>query len=321
MTSYITASTGYSHQLTKLSEASTKKFYLPYTDIDWEADEYQISCEDNSWGDMTHSFLGQTRWYANQPQSIKNKIGLQYDVNTTSLGISFENLLTRGLLAFASTLPTGSQEYRYAMHEAIEECHHSMMFQEFINRSGVEPQAHAWLTRFLGIGVDSLARNFPELFFIFVLGGEAPIDYVQRRTLSEHNNLHPLVKKMMHIHTTEEARHISFAEHFLQEHVPQLGKIKKARISIATPIIFSIMANMMLKPSATMIRKFNIPNEVIKEAYDNNPDYHHYIIQSFESVAGFCKELGLINQYSRLLWQRFFYRNSDNNVLELKELE
>ena len=316
MSSYIAPSMGYSQQLSKLCEASTKKFYLPYLDIDWSSDENQIDCDDNVWGDMSNTFLGQTEWFANQPQEVKNQIGLQANVNTTSLGIIFENLLTRGLLSFSTTLPKGSQEYRYAMHEAIEECHHSMMFDEFIKRTGVEPQPHPWLSRFLATGVDSLARNFPELFFIFVLGGEAPIDYVQRRTLAEHKNLHPLVEKIMKIHTTEEARHISFAEHFLQEHVPQLSKIKRARISIATPLIFSIMSNMMLKPSTAMVRKFKIPNEVISQAYGNNVEYHRYVHDSFKSVTDLTRELGLINQYSRLLWNRFFFRDCESRTLE-----
>ena len=47
-------------------------------------------------------------------------------------------MLKRGLLEFASTLPNGAPEFRYAYHEIIEEAQHSLMFQEFVNRSGFD---------------------------------------------------------------------------------------------------------------------------------------------------------------------------------------
>ncbi len=53
------------------------------------------------------------------------------------IGVQFENLLKRGLLAYALPLPNGSSEFRYVYHEVIEEGHHGMMFQEFVNRSGM----------------------------------------------------------------------------------------------------------------------------------------------------------------------------------------
>ena len=51
------------------------------------------------------------------------------------IGLIFESVLKRGLLEFASTLPNGAPEFRYAYHEVIEEAQHSLMFQEFINRT------------------------------------------------------------------------------------------------------------------------------------------------------------------------------------------
>ena len=53
-------------------------------------------------------------------------------------GLVFENILQRGLLEFAMTLPNDSTEFRYAYHEVIEEAQHTLMFQEFVNRSGLD---------------------------------------------------------------------------------------------------------------------------------------------------------------------------------------
>ena len=74
-----------------------------------------------------------------------------------------------------------------------------------------------------------LGRRFPELFFIFVLGGEDPIDHVQRETLRSERELHPLLERIMRIHVTEEARHLSFARHYLKREVPKLGPFSSSR--------------------------------------------------------------------------------------------
>ena len=74
----------------------------------------------------------------------------------------------------------------------------------------------------------ALGARFPELFFVFVLGGEDPIDHAQRLALAERDDLHPLVRRMSQIHITEEARHLCFARSFLREHVPELTPRKRA---------------------------------------------------------------------------------------------
>src|SRR5213078_2166833 len=93
---------------------------------------------------------------------------------------------------------------------------HSLMFQEFVNRSGLNPPGMPKLMQFGSRGVVKMGRRFPELFFLFVLGGEDPIDYVQRRELRSGQELHPLLERIMRIHVTEEARHLSFARHYLK---------------------------------------------------------------------------------------------------------
>src|SRR5439155_21822346 len=132
-------------------------------------------------------------------------------------------------------------EYRYAYHEVIEEAQHSLMFQEFVNRSraGVRgmPRPIRWLSR----TVLQFARFFPALFFVFVLGGEDPIDHVQRRALREGHN-HPLVERIMRIHTTEEARHLSFARAYLRRRVPSMNVLARAVLALAAPVILGIMA-------------------------------------------------------------------------------
>ncbi|TMK87080.1 MAG: diiron oxygenase, partial [Actinobacteria bacterium] len=144
--------------------------------------------------------LGATEWYKTQPQGVRARIGLHGIVMAMKIGLQFESVLKRGLLEYASTLPNNASEFRYAYHEVIEEAHHSLMFQEFVNRSGLNPPGMPKLMQFGSRGVVKMGRRFPELFFLFVLGGEDPIDYVQRQELRSGKEIHPLLERIMRIH-------------------------------------------------------------------------------------------------------------------------
>src|SRR5436305_3112807 len=152
-------------------------------------------------------------------------------------GLQFESVLKRGLLEYAFRLPDHSPEFRYAYHEVIEEAQHSLMFQEFVNRTGLEVAGLTWDLKFGARRVLHLARRFPALFFVFVLGGEDPIDHVQRTMLRSGRDLHPLLERVMRIHVTEEARHLSFARQYLRTNVPTLGRFRRHAIAIQAPII------------------------------------------------------------------------------------
>src|SRR6202022_2580478 len=97
-----------------------------------------------------------------------------------------------------------------------------------------------------------IPRLNTELFFIFVLGGEDPIDYVQRKSIKDGHIKHPLEETIMKIHIAEEARHISFARHYLKHRVPHLDPIRKKILGVATPIILGSMPRIMLSPPGSM---------------------------------------------------------------------
>jgi len=68
-----------------------------------------------------------------------------------------------------------------------------------------------------------MSRLFPPLFFVGVLAGEDPVDHLQRLQLQGDRELHPLVERIMRIHITEEARHLSFARHLLTRDAAMLA--------------------------------------------------------------------------------------------------
>ena len=295
----------YESLIGRLSQQSVVKHFDAYADVPWDDPEYRIDPADPRWELSDDDPLGATDWYKAQPQEVRARIGLQGIVSAMKTGLQFESVLKRGLLEYATTLPNGASEFRYAYHEVIEEAHHSLMFQEFVNRSGFDPPGMPKMMQFGSRGVVKLGRRFPELFFLFVLGGEDPIDYVQRQELRSGKEIHPLLERIMRIHVTEEARHLSFARHYLKRHVSELSFFKKRMLGLRVPFILGSMAGMMLRPSKATIRKYRIPKSVIKEAFDKNPEARQFVRDSIRKVRNLCIELGIITPISKQLWKAF----------------
>jgi P-aminobenzoate N-oxygenase AurF len=288
----------------RLSHQSVVKHFDAYADIEWDKPEFRIDHDDSRWELEADDVLGATEWYRSQPARIRSRIGLRMLANFMKIGVVFEYVLKRGLLDFASKLPAGSPEFRYCYHETIEEAQHALMFQEFINRTGFKIPGLSGLERRGADLVVKYARKFPELFFIFVLAGEDPIDYVQRRSLrKDRRDTHPLFLRMMQLHVTEEARHMSFARHALRKRVPQLTTMRKLRLRISAPLILGVMGRMMMEASPQIAREYNIPREVVDAAYRENPIHRRRIHEASTRLFGLCKELGLVTEWSVRLWR------------------
>jgi hypothetical protein len=161
------------------------------------------------------------------------------------------------------------------------------------------PQSVLWFAR----GIPRLARRFPELFFVFVLAGEEPIDQMQRRALRDRQWRHPLAQRISQIHVIEEARHMSFARADLMRHVPRLGFLRKTLLSLRAPLILGNTATLMLEPSAQFVRRYRVPREVIRGAYRDNPVYAGIRRDSLAKTRQLCRELGLVEPPFHWLWR------------------
>jgi hypothetical protein len=289
--------------LARLSQLSVTKHHDAYADVPWDDPQSRIEAEDPVWELGPDHPLGVSPWYAEQPPEVRARIGLHFVACAMQTGAEFENVLTRGLLNFAVSLPRGAPEYRYAYHEAIEESQHTLMFREFVSRAGLDVEKPSAIEIATGRRVARLGRRFPELFFFYVLGGEDPIDYVQRAMLGSSRPVHPLLRRMMQIHVTEEARHLCFARAYLRERVPALGTARRARLSFSAPLVLGSMARRMLLPPAVIVRTYRIPREVLTEAYRRGPVHRADVRKSLEKVRALCESMGLLSPVSRAVWQ------------------
>ena len=292
----------------KLNRTSVTKHFDAYEDVDWDAPENAIDAADPRWELGVDDPVGGSDWYRALPQPTRARFGLHRAAAAMKVGWQFESVLKRGLLEHAQSLPDGSPEVRYLYHEVIEEAQHSLMFMEFVRRArAAAPMRLPGLPRRLGLfpvgampqHVVRLARRFPELFFIFVLGGEDPIDFVQRQVLGSGKDTHPLIRRIMQIHVTEEARHIGFARSYLRDRVPALPPARRLALAVAAPVILGLMAKVMLRPSPLLVREYQIPESVIRD-----PAQAARVRASLAKVRELCVELGLLGAAPRLLWNR-----------------
>jgi hypothetical protein len=287
----------------RLSHQSVVKHFDAYADVPWDDPEYRIDADDPRWELGPDDTLGGTAWYRAQPAGVRSRIGLHMFATFMKLGVQFESVLKRGLLDYAAKLPNGATEFRYVYHEVIEEAQHSLMFQEFVNRTGFDIPGLVWWQQIGARQVIRFARSFPELFFVFVLGGEDPIDHVQRSLLRSGRPVHPLLKRIMQIHVTEEARHLCFARHYLKHNADRLTRFQRFVMSRRAPFILAIMAQLMLRPSSQIVRAYGIPKDVIREAYTRNPAHRAKTLEALHKVRELLVEIGVVTPRAQRLWK------------------
>jgi hypothetical protein len=298
----------------RLNKLSVERHFDAYADIDWDDPDNAVSTTDPRFELPDLDPLRHTDWYAAQPPDVRAAVGCHRWAAYMKTGWHFENLLQRGLLRHAFALPNGAPEFRYLHHEIIEESQHTLMFQEFVNRSGLPVRGMSWGWRKLAEWfVVPLSRVFPALFFLFVLGGEDPVDHLQRRVLrdGDADDLPPLVERIMRIHTTEEARHLSFARHYLHRRVPELGFVRRQALALIAPVVLGIMTRIMLWPTGDLIRQGGVPRQIVRRA-NWSPAGRQLLKDSVSKTRKLFVELGLITPLSKTLWKAAGLWDNDN---------
>ena len=299
----------YSDLLERLSELSVCKYHDPFTDIDWDVPEHAIRVDDPRHCIGDDHPLANTSWYAALDPQQRAHFGLCSTLQQLKYGVTFEAVLSRGLLEFCQTLANGSLEFRYAMHEVIEEARHTLMFQELINRcqmvTDFEPQSVRGFDVTLDDAVARAGRTCPVQFFFAVLSGELFIDAHNRALLrAPRERVHPLVRRIMQIHVTEEARHVCFAERFLHEHLPELSSVARWRLQLVLPPSFAQAAQMMLVPPPALCERFGIPQQTLRRAFGPGSEHRRRLGRIVQPVRALCAEHGLQSTLSDWWWKR-----------------
>ena len=289
-------------RLATLSQGSVDMHFDAFKDIAWDDPEYALDTNDTRWILPDIDPLGGSDWYRSLPQDRQIQIGLYRQTNIVKVGLQFEQILISGLMNYAFARPNGSPEARYATHEATEECHHTQMFQEFVNRTGLDVKGGSPWFRAAAPYLGLTSRYIPFGFFFGVLAGEEPIDHMQKQMLRQGRMQHPLLRRIMQIHVAEEARHIGFAHEYLTHRAPLLNRPQRAFLSVFIPVIMRTLCDEILVPNKQMRRDLGIPKKVVKELYWNTPEGQKFLRDLFGDVRMLVEECGLMNPAAERVW-------------------
>ncbi|MGI8680014.1 MAG: AurF N-oxygenase family protein [Jatrophihabitans sp.] len=294
----------YDEVLRALSEASVNRNFDPYVDIDWEAAEFAVTANDERWIlNTTSDPLGRHPWYQALPRDKKIAIGMWRQANVAKVGLQFEQLLMGGVLNHVFRLENGSAEFRYCTHEVIEECNHTLMFQEMVNRIGIDVPGGTTAFKVLAPWLALAGKFLPEVFFTGILAGEEPIDHLQKGVLRSGENIHPIMHGVMRIHVAEEARHISFAHKFLGNRVPKMSRPGRVALSIVFPVTMRVLCDVIVIPPKQFWDEFDIPKSVKKDLFWRLPESREQLSDYFADVRTLAEEIGLMNPVSRPIWK------------------
>ncbi|SNS93978.1 AurF N-oxygenase family protein [Rhodococcoides kyotonense] len=294
----------YREMLDVLSEGSVRRNFDPYLDIDWDSDEFQMTSDDPRWVLPEYHPLGGTGWYRNLPRARQIEVGHHIQINAVKVGAAFESILIRGMMQFIVAMPNNSLEFRYCLHEITEECNHIQMFQELVNRSGADVPGMRKDFRLASPYIGMLGASLPLIFFVGILAGEEPIDHWQKEVIRQGDEVPPAMLRTMEIHIAEEARHISFAHHFLRQHYPNQSRFTKWLVAVSTPVIMRWLAGVIMAPPRKLASDLGIPRAVVKEAYWDGPVGSDQLQSYFGDVRMLASELGMMNRVSRYLWKK-----------------
>lgn len=299
----MTAMQTYDEVLQSLSVASVHRHFDAFTDVAWDDPANALDPKDPRWVLPAVDPLGAHPWYQALPLERQIEIGLWRQASVARVGLQFESVLIRGVMDYLFSLPNGSAEYRYLMHEVTEETHHIQMFQEFVNRSGVDVPGARRSFRIVQRFLPLAGTLLPEMFFTGVLAGEEPIDHIQKSILRSGSDVHPLLQRLMAIHIAEEARHISFAHEYLRQTVPTLSPVRKALLALAFPVAMRTLCNVIVVPGRELTTQQGVPRWVVRDVYWRAPASKKMLRDIFADVRSLAEETGLMNPVSRRLWK------------------
>ena len=279
----------------RLLSGSVKKSYDSTVDIDWDApldpDKFFLPPQ-------MVTLYGTPEWAA-MSREEQRELSRQQLVNMLSAGIWFENILNQALLrSIMHTNPT-AKATQYMLTELGDETRHMVMFGKTIDRVGGIPVRPSLFQRMV---INALPFTFrgPVLWGAALVGEEI-FDALQRQILDD-PDLQPIVRRLMRIHVTEEARHIQFAREGLRKTVPAMPWYRKAFVANLHGVGGPFYRMLFTLP--VYYNRAGLDGRRMQQVARKNPHFQGKCRESFAPLAGFFEEVGLMGRLSRRLWRR-----------------
>lgn len=279
----------------RLLNGTIKKSYEPAVDIDWDApldpDKFFLPPQ-------MMTLYGTPEWDA-MSREQQRELSRQQLVNMLSAGIWFENILNQALLrSIMHTNPT-SRSTQYMLTELGDETRHMVMFGKTIDRVGGIPVRPRLYQRII---INSLPFTFRgPILWVAALVGEEIFDALQRQILDD-PELQPIVRRLMRIHVTEEARHIQFARDGLRKEVPAMPWFRKVVVSNLHGVGGPFYRMLFTLP--VYYDRAGLDGRQMCRIARANPHFRQRCRESFAPLGAFLEEVGLMGRLGRRMWRR-----------------
>lgn len=279
----------------RLLNGSVKKSYAPVVDIDWDApldpDKFFLP--------PTMCTLYGTALWESMTREQQIELSRQELVNVLSAGIWFENILNQALLRDMMHQNPTAKTTHYKLTELGDETRHMMMFGKTIDRVGGTPVRPK---RYQRVIINTLPKLFRgSVLWGAALVGEEIFDALQRQILDD-PDLQPIVKRVMRIHVTEEARHIQFARDGLRRQVPALPRYRRVYMANLHGVGGPFYRHLFTLP--IVYQRAGLDGREARRIARANPHFHAARRSAFAPLAAFFEEVGLMGRLGRRMWQR-----------------
>ncbi|KUI31236.1 aminobenzoate oxygenase [Mycobacterium sp. IS-1496] len=295
----MTSSTGTAPSRDEFSErllrGSAKKSYAPVVDIDWDTpvipDTFFIP-------PRMVSLYGTPMW-AQMTHEQQLELSRQEFINLLSAGVWFENILNQALLRGLMHADVTSPSTHYSLTELGDETRHMVMFGRAIEAVGGKPFQPKRVQRMI---INTLPLVFQKsVLWIAALVGEEIFDALQRQILDD-PDVQPIVRRIMRIHVTEEARHIQFARDGARRAVPRMRPVN--RYLLATIHGAGGPFYRYLFTNRAVYRRVGLDAREARRQARRNPYFHETMRSGFAPLAAFLDEVGLMSRIGRRMWKR-----------------
>jgi hypothetical protein len=279
----------------RLLKGSVKKSYAPVVDIDWDAplepDKFFLPPQ-------MCTLYGTPLWESmTREQRIESS--RQELINTLSAGIWFENILNQALLRDVMHENPTAKATQYKLTELGDETRHMVMFGKAIDRIGGVPVRPKFYQRIIINMLPKLFRG--SVLWGAALVGEEIFDALQRQILDD-PDLQPIVRQLMRIHITEEARHIQFARDGLRQRVPSMPWYRRAYLANLHGVGGPFYRYLFTMP--IVYRRVGLDGRETRRLALANPNFHAACRSAFAPLAAFFDEVGLMGRLGRRMWRR-----------------
>lgn len=276
-----------------LSDSAQRKSFDPWCDIDWS-----VAFDDSRFylpPDLV-SLYGTELWNS-MTREQQVRLSLHEASSTLAQGLWFENILGFKLLDYLYRANPQESHFYWMLQEVSDECRHSMMFGEFIRRSGTPWYKPEWWATYVANFTRFVAPKVSV--FLAVLAAEATTDYLNRRVMQD-PGCHPIMRQIARIHVIEEARHLGYARHWLEENYAEMPLPVRVTIRVQAPIVTMTLLSQLV--SSRVYDKVGLPPEAASLAR-RNPARRRVWQDSCAELIVFLDQIGAVNWRVAPVWR------------------